>query len=141
MYVYYIIEGGNTMFFNNIIYDLCDILLFYYSKIRNCQPGELTYNFLVYHVNKLVDTYKYHDDKIESIVVSFERLDKEDLVLNNLDNTAIYLIKDYIETNLNDTSNRICNYDNFHISLNVCPFEGLTIDSQFIISVCDCMMY
>lgn len=83
----------------------------------------------------------YKDDEVETVVVSFNLLDKGDLVLNNLDNNAIYLIKQYIDTNIADTSEGICKYNNFHIFLNVCPFEGLTIDADFVISVCDCMMY
>lgn len=129
------------MFFNSIIYDLCDILLYFYSRVKHCNPGQATQDFLLYHLTKKINRYAYKDDEVETVVVSFNLLDKDDLVLNNLDNNAIYLIKQYIDTNIADTSEGICKYNNFHIFLNVCPFEGLTIDADFVISVCDCMMY
>jgi hypothetical protein len=89
-----------------------------------------------------INNYSYKDDKIETIIVGFNQLGHDDLVLNNLDNNAIYCIKQYIAANLINTSDDgIYTYNGFHIFLNVCPFEGLTIDSDFIISVCDCMMY
>ena len=128
------------MFFNSIIYNLCDILLYFYSMYKKCNVDQSTYDFLLL-MNK-INNYSYKDDKIETIVVGFNQLGHDDLVLNNLDNNAIYCIKQYIATNLINTSDDgIYTYNGFHIFLNVCPFEGLTIDSDFIISVCDCMMY
>ena len=140
MYVYYVIEGGIDMFFNNIINEICDISLHYYSLRRQCITNDTVRSFLNYHVHNLINKYHYKDDEVESIVVSFNTVAIPDLVVNNLDNTRICCIKQYITTNIFDTSKRGYNND-FHISLNVCPFEGLTIDSDFIISVCDCMMY
>ena len=140
MYVYYIIEGGMDMLFNNIINEICDISLHYYSLRRQCIVNETVRAFLTYHLCKLISTYEYRNDEIETIVVSFNTLAIPDLTINNLDNTRICCIKQYITTNIFDTSKRGYNND-FHISLNVCPFEGLTIDSDFILSVCDCMMY
>lgn len=130
------------MFFNSIIYNLCDILLYFYSMYKKCNVDQSTYDFLLYHLMNKINNYSYKDDKIETIVVGFNQLGHDDLVLNNLDNNAIYCIKQYIATNLINTSDDgIYTYNGFHIFLNVCPFEGLTIDSDFIISVCDCMMY
>lgn len=130
------------MFFNSIIYNLCDILLYFYSMYKKCNVDQSTYDFLLYHLMNKINNYSYKDDKIETIVVGFNQLGHDDLVLNNLDNNAIYCIKQYIATNLINTSDDgIYAYNGFHIFLNVCPFEGLTIDSDFIISVCDCMMY
>ena len=130
------------MFFNSIIYNLCDILLYFYSMYKKCNVDQSTYNFLLYHLMNKINNYSFKDDKIETIVVGFNQLGHDDLVLNNLDNNAIYCIKQYIATNLINTSDDgIYTYNGFHIFLNVCPFEGLTIDSDFIISVCDCMMY
>ena len=140
MYVYYIIEGGMDMLFNNIINEICDISLHYYSLQRQCIVNETVRAFLTYHLRKLISTYEYRNDEIETIVVSFNTLAIPELAINNLDNTRICCIKQYITTNIFDTSKRGYNND-FHISLNVCPFEGLTIDSDFIISVCDCMLY
>lgn len=128
------------MLFNNIINEICDISLHYYSLQRQCIVNETVRAFLTYHLRKLISTYEYRNDEIETIVVSFNTLAIPELAINNLDNTRICCIKQYITTNIFDTSKRGYNND-FHISLNVCPFEGLTIDSDFIISVCDCMMY
>ena len=142
MYIILLKKGGNTMFFNSIIYNLCDILLYFYSMYKKCNVDQSTYDFLLYHLMNKINNYSYKDDKIETIVVGFNQLGHDDLVLNNLDNNAIYCIKQYIATNLINTSDDgIYTYNGFHIFLNVCPFEGLTIDSDFIISVCDCMMY
>ena len=130
------------MFFNSIIYNLCDILLYFYSMYKKCNVDQSTYDFLLYHLMNKINNYSYKDDKIETIVVGFNQLGHDDLVLNNLDNNAIYCIKQYIATNLINTSDDgIYTYNGFHIFQNVCPFEGLTIDSDFIMSVCDCMMY
>ena len=142
MYIILLKKGGSTMFFNSIIYNLCDILLYFYSMYKKCNVDQSTYNFLLYHLMNKINNYSFKDDKIETIVVGFNQLGHDDLVLNNLDNNAIYCIKQYIATNLINTSDDgIYTYNGFHIFLNVCPFEGLTIDSDFIISVCDCMMY
>ena len=129
------------MFIYNILDQIVDILIYYYSNIRCNNVNNIVCDFLKYHLTRMINEYKYRDDEILSINVSFNTLD--DFTVNNLDNISIYYIKKYIANHINDTSPfRV--YDpteNFSISLNVCPFEGLTIDSSFVISVCDCMMY
>ena len=127
------------MLLYNILDQIVDILLYYYSNVRCTEPNLSTYEFLKYHLLQRINIYKYNTDEISSITVSFNTYN--DLVVDNLDNISVYCIKQYIATNINDTSIRMDNYLEFNISLNVCPFEGLTIDSSFVISVCDCMMY
>ena len=127
------------MLLYNILDQIVDILLYYYSNVRYKEPNSSTYEFLKYHLLQRINIYKYNTDEISSITVSFNTYN--DLVVDNLDNISVYCIKQYIATNINDTSIRMDNYLEFNISLNVCPFEGLTIDSFFVISVCDCMMY
>lgn len=129
------------MFIYNILDQIVDILIYYYSNIRCNNVNNIVYDFLKYHLTRVINEYKYRDDEILSINVSFNSLD--DFTVNNLDNISIYYIKKYIANHINDTSSfRVyAPTENFSISLNVCPFEGLTIDSSFVISVCDCMMY
>ena len=127
------------MLLYNILDQIVDILLYYYSNVRYKEPNSSTYEFLKYHLLQRINIYKYNTDEISSITVSFNTYN--DLVVDNLDNISVYCIKQYIATNINDTSIRMDNYLEFNISLNVWPFEGLTIDSSFVISVCDCMMY
>lgn len=127
------------MFFNNILDEITDILIYYYSISRRTYPTEQTKEFLRYHLQNRINKYPCNRDEISSVVVTFGSFD--DLVVNNLDNVSVYRIKQYIESNVNDTSISLCKFRDFSISLNVCPFEGLTIDSSFVISVCDCMMY
>lgn len=127
------------MLIYNILDQIVDILIYYYSCVRCKEVNPQTYYFLKYHLTQRTSNYKYINDEISSITVSFNNYN--DLVVDNLDNISIYCIKQYIATNINDTSIRMDNYLEFNISLNVCPFEGFTIDSSFVISVCDCMMY
>lgn len=127
------------MLIYNILDQIVDILIYYYSCVRCKEVNPQTYYFLKYHLTQRTSNYKYINDEISSITVSFNNYN--DLVVDNLDNISVYCIKQYIATNINDTSIRMDNYLEFNISLNVCPFEGLTIDSSFVISVCDCMMY
>ena len=127
------------MLLYNILDQIVDILLYYYSNVRCTEPNSSVYEFLKYHLLQRINIYKYNTDEISSITVSLDTYN--DLVVDNLDNISVYCIKQYIATNINDTSIRMDNYLEFNISLNVCPFEGLTIDSSFVISVCDCMMY
>lgn len=127
------------MFFNNILEELTDILIYYYSIVKNCRASNSAYSFLQYHLRKQIAMYQYHNDQILSINVSFNNYD--DLNVDKLDNVSLYCIKQYIRTNIQDTSSLIRSYDDFSISLNVCPFEGLSFNGQFVISVCDCMMY
>lgn len=127
------------MFFNNILEELTDILVYYYSVCRNKIVSDKTKSFLNYQLRQRIAEYRYHDDEISDIDVSFGVLDT--LNVDILDNIAVYRIKQYIISNIQDTSIRVREFDDFNISLNVCPFEGLTINGQFVISVCDCMMY
>lgn len=139
MYIIYLKGGKNDMFFYNILDEISDILIYYYSMARCVTPNRNVYDFLQYHLRNRIEKYSYKRDEIESIVVSFGT--HHDLIIDSLNNISIYEIKQYISENIADTSIHVCKFRDFSISFNVCPFEGLTIDSSFVISVCDCMMY
>ena len=60
MYVYYVIEGGIDMLFNNIINEICDISLHYYSLRRQCITNDTVRSFLNYHLHNLQGVCFFH---------------------------------------------------------------------------------
>lgn len=125
------------MNFNNIIYPLCDILVYYYCKYRNKKPNKKAYERMLWVLSLMIDQYTYSNDPIESISVTFDSF--EYITFNTFNQETIDDIKIAISNYINNTDNRIMM--RFSISLLVCPFEGLDISHSMIINNLDMVYY
>lgn len=132
------------MFFDNILDDLVDILIYYYKNITHNNIDGTVVNFLTWKLQEKINMYAYNRDILESINVSFSSLDDYNIDIMEYNYQTPYLIKQYIMSHIIDDKyfmTGIVDPLDFNISLNVCPFEGLTIDASFVISVCNAMVY